>query len=803
MSAAVAAGVSLPHRLSGAIRRRPVAVLIVGAMIGLGAARLVVPGAGHAWRITAAGLVDGSAWSRLLLAPFTAAPLGGWIVAVVAAAVALAFAEPRLGSRRTALVWAVGGVVGALVGLVSALVGAMLQADGALEVRSEAFADVTPALLAVVVAVGMRDRSGRMSWVPAAAAIVVGAVLLYSGDPRDIGRLAGVAVGVIAGMAAGGRFARSPRPSGRHALARRVLALATVGVAVGPLIVFFGPRHPGVLSLLGGALVAQPTWTAGTLASGLGVLNVAVMVLMLVAAHGLLVGTRAGALLAIAVHVVVGSVGVGGYIVPAIAEHWFAWRSLGDVEFDGALLAVAVVPLGLAAVIALRLRDFEVRAAPGIGIRSFAAIGGAIVVSVSAYALIAAAAGAQPDEILAGVNSRFLPPGVLNVLGLEPVTLDATVRVVGRWCGLALWAAVVVVAHRAVLSVVPAGEDAAAAAGMRSRLRLYGGGTLGHMATWPGWRIWLDDAGATAIAYRTVGRVALALGQPVGPAADEAGAIARFSRWCEDRGWSPAFYSAPSRLQPVFDELRWRTVSVGSEATVRLPGFSLSGKRKQNVRTAVNRAEREGIEARWLAPSELSPHLWAEVRRVSEAWTASRALPEMGFTLGGVDQLHDPEVRLMLAVDSDERVHAVTSWLPIWEGNALVGYTLDVMRRGGEAMPGVIEFLIAQTAFRARDAGLDRISLSVSPLESSVTTRRVDRWISRLGRLVEPLYGFRSLAAFKGRFDPVYEPVLLAFPGEGAMPVTMTAVVRSYLPDVSIGAALWASRGVLRQLARA
>ena len=42
----------------------------------------------------------------------------------------------------------------------------------------------------------------------------------------------------------------------------------------------------------------------------------------------------------------------------------------------------------------------------------------------------------------------------------------------------------------------------------------------------------------------------------------------------------------------------------------------------------------------------------------------------MKFTLGGVEELRDPRVRLLYAIDADGRVLGVTSWLPTWRDGA-------------------------------------------------------------------------------------------------------------------------------------
>ena len=80
-----------------------------------------------------------------------------------------------------------------------------------------------------------------------------------------------------------------------------------------------------------------------------------------------------------------------------------------------------------------------------------------------------------------------------------------------------------------------------------------------------------------------------------------------------------------------------------------------------------------------------------------------KALPEMGFTLGGVDELIDPRVRLLYAVDGNGKVLGVTSWLPTYRDGKVIGWTLDFMRHRTDSVNGIMEFLIARMAERLRD----------------------------------------------------------------------------------------------------
>jgi phosphatidylglycerol lysyltransferase len=337
-------------------------------------------------------------------------------------------------------------------------------------------------------------------------------------------------------------------------------------------------------------------------------------------------------------------------------------------------------------------------------------------------------------------------------------------------------------------------EPSAAERGPRLRtlLHRHGGGSLGFMATWHGTRAWLSEDTRAALGYRVVGSVAIAVSDPICVPGTEAAVIAEFARWCGRRGLTPALYAVHDRLLPAIRALDWHAVGVGTEAVIEVDGFSLSGRRRQNIRTAVNRARREGLRIEWTSMDRLDDARRTQVREVSAAWSRDRSLPQLGFTLGGLRELEDPEVRLALAVDDAGRVHALTSWLPVHEDDRVVGVTLDLMRRRPDATPGAIDFLIAQVAFLGRAAGWRTVSLSASPLafstEAGEASRRVtsQRVAARIGALLEPVYGFRSLAAFKARFASDEPRLWLAVPGRTALPRVTRAVLSAYLPGSGI-----------------
>jgi lysylphosphatidylglycerol synthetase-like protein (DUF2156 family) len=105
-----------------------------------------------------------------------------------------------------------------------------------------------------------------------------------------------------------------------------------------------------------------------------------------------------------------------------------------------------------------------------------------------------------------------------------------------------------------------------------------------------------------------------------------------------------------------------------------------------------------------------------------------------------------------------------------------------------------MEFLIASACVTFKEEGCPVVSLSGAPLartsppagEESLDRGTLDSFLDRLGASLEPYYGFRSLQAFKSKFQPRYEPLYLVFPDEAALPRIGLALSRAYLPDAGM-----------------
>lgn len=396
---------------------------------------------------------------------------------------------------------------------------------------------------------------------------------------------------------------------------------------------------------------------------------------------------------------------------------------------------------------------------------------------------------ADPADMVSAFVSRIFFTASDNV---EPVTTAAEwfVRSIGWvWIG-ALLLTLLGLIYQSRRPRPPAEEEDTR---LRGLLRQHNSSSIEWMLTWPGNTLWFSPDGETVIGYRVVGSVALCLADPVGPPAARLAALQAFDEFCFERGWLPCLFAAGQASADLAPALRWKAVQVAEDSLIDLPDLEFKGKAWQDVRTALNKAGKEDIRLEVIRWADARPPVTDQLRAISSGWVADKSLPEMGFTLGGLPEADDPEVRLHLAQRDDGTIEGFTSWMPIQEDGSVVGWTVDLMRRRDEGFRPVMEFLIGASALQFKDEGYRYISLSAAPLAKAPDSLAANsdqevlqKLLDFLGDTLEPYYGFRSLLAFKAKFQPRFAPMYLVFPDETALAEIGIAISRAYMPDATL-----------------
>lgn len=751
------------------------------------------------------GLFEASMGARKWLAAFAASSIGGILVVqathAILTAVGLSWGEAHAG--RTPLVAAVFGLVG-----VAAAGSAWMGSLGRLRLRALLFAS-----LLVLVAFG--------------------------GTPQGVGGLAGAVIGLIIGLLVGpkGRDGRSlvgTRHRGRSATTLVVLTLSAGTVlaalsthAVGPLSTAGLDINPGDLSAdsiehlcatASDATCQQALSAVRTKGVAPALLILMPFALQAALAWGLMKGRRIAAVATIVLQAAIGLFALARVLLAPVQ---FSIESGTNVPAQivlpptplSRLIVPVLVPAAMIALVVSNRSWFAIRSTRA-SVRQGAATALGATLAIGLLVLLgglSAPHATVPEPtaglLLANFGARLLPPSALTLL--VPTLLPATWAggLLVEWAPLAVWA-VWTIAALLLFSSAPEVASAPSAKAMDPKefVRSVGAGSLGWMLTWPGNERWLADDGSALVTYRSTSGVALTITDPAASPEDVGRTVSAFADFATAHSMIPALYSVHARTARAARDLGWTTIRVAEEAVIDLPGLAFTGKKFQDVRTALNRAEKEGIRAEWTTFPSAPEGVRDQIRAISNAWANEKALPEMGFTLGSLAEIDDESTRLLLAIDEDGTVHAVTSWLPVYEDGELIGLTLDVMRRRDNSFRPVIEFLIGSAALAARDEGLQILSLSGAPLAHSglapedpeLDTESAQRFapvLDYVGGLLEPVYGFRSLLFFKKKFQPRFEPLYLALPEGLDIPAVGVAIGRAYLPDLGpIDAARFAQK---------
>jgi phosphatidylglycerol lysyltransferase len=226
---------------------------------------------------------------------------------------------------------------------------------------------------------------------------------------------------------------------------------------------------------------------------------------------------------------------------------------------------------------------------------------------------------------------------------------------------------------------------------------------------------------------------------------------------------------------PLYIDLGLTLLKIGEEAIVPLRTFSLEGgARKRLRRTRMEVAERAGATIEIVDAAQV-PALLPSLRSVSDAWLASKATREKGFSLGYFDERYLCNFPIAIV-----RVHnEIVAFANLWLGASGTDASLDLMRYTPNAPRSVIEYLFIELLLWAKEQGYERFSLGMAPLAGLETRALAPLW-SRAGAFVyrhgEHFYNFQGLRLYKEKFDPVWEARYLASPRGLVLPRVLANV---------------------------
>ena len=281
-----------------------------------------------------------------------------------------------------------------------------------------------------------------------------------------------------------------------------------------------------------------------------------------------------------------------------------------------------------------------------------------------------------------------------------------------------------------------------------------------------------SPSGSSFLAYSVRGRRWIAMGEPAGLKSERRELLWSFAETADSYGGAGVFYSVSEDVLGDLATMGLAVRKVGETAVIEADKFSIEGKGKQNLRTAVNRAEREGSSFEVLPAGSAGP-IADELREISDAWLAMHEGSEKSFSMGRFDAAY-LDLTPLAVVREGGRIVAFANLLTSPDEAAV-----DLMRHRPDAPHGVMDYLFIRCAQWAKAEGLASFDLGMAPL-AGLEDRRIAPVFARVGALVfeegGALYGFQGLRSYKGKFGPDWRSRFIAAPVSTPLPLALLDV---------------------------
>ncbi len=284
-------------------------------------------------------------------------------------------------------------------------------------------------------------------------------------------------------------------------------------------------------------------------------------------------------------------------------------------------------------------------------------------------------------------------------------------------------------------------------------LKQYGCHSMSYSALQPNMS-YFDLDGIGYMSYRKQWGTVVVLGNPVCSIENRETLIAAFMA----NYTNPLFIQVSADVAHLIHEKTgYYATQFGKESLIDLKAWSLSGKKKQVIRTAVNHAKKENVTVKE-SYGDLS------YRNLSDSWLKTRKCKsrEIVFLIRPMEMEYKEGTRRFFAYQNDEMIGFIF-FDPIYENGQVVGYVPNISR-ASEKFPQGIFYLLMTQAFEAfKEEGIPYVYLGLSPLSLNYPVQdcesKVLRWMLEFtSKHLNYFYNFKGIEFTKSRFRGLEEP---------------------------------------------
>ncbi len=279
-------------------------------------------------------------------------------------------------------------------------------------------------------------------------------------------------------------------------------------------------------------------------------------------------------------------------------------------------------------------------------------------------------------------------------------------------------------------------------------LRKYGDHCMSFSALQPRMQ-YFDMPGVGYIAFRQQWGSRFVLADPVCAERDREFIISEFLK--EKKNTAFAQISQPV-AELLAEKFGYYSTQFGVETIVDLENWDLKGKKKQVLRTSVNKAKKDGVH--FVEKYELNGD-----RALTDEWLQTRKVRnrEILFLIRPMDMDYQEGTRKFYAYQGDELLGFIY-FDPVYADNKLISYVPNISRFSHNFKQGIFYALMTHAMEIFKAEGVKYMYLGLSPLvvdekDSHYESRIVKFMIRFLYKYGNMVYSFKGLHFTKSRFQ--------------------------------------------------
>ena len=279
------------------------------------------------------------------------------------------------------------------------------------------------------------------------------------------------------------------------------------------------------------------------------------------------------------------------------------------------------------------------------------------------------------------------------------------------------------------------------------------------------------------IAYAIHDKVAVALGDPIGPPEDMDLAITGFRSFCAQNGWIAAFCLVGPDYLENYKQAGFHYFLVGFDAVVNLPDFNLQGRARSSYRKRYNRLRKQGYQFVLHQPP-LSDVLLDKLHQISDRWLEHVYGAEKRFFNGWFDPVYIRSSLVATIENPQGETIAFANLAPEYQLNEI---SIDLIRYLQACPSGMMDFFFVALFYWAKEQGYDTFNLGgceLGQVSHDPSDSVLERMIVSLIKHLAKFYGYKGLYDFKRKFQPTWQGLYLVYPGILHLPAVGYAIAR-------------------------